>query len=225
MTSAHAAEPEAGDATERLDSAVPDTGGPAEKSTSFRDRPWVAGFRRWRRGRPFWAGVFAFFGGLEILLLPLAPLTVVVHEGIAGVSGVLMGILMMVMALSMWFSPQYRQFAGIATVLFSVASLVLSNLGGFVLGMVLGMVGGALSCAWTPNAPAAPTVGQAAPSAAGDDTDVRGAGGGTDDAGTAAGPAVPAARHGAGPAPDDTSDSAPTTAAGQHAGERQVRTS
>jgi hypothetical protein len=116
----------------------------------------VTVFRRWRHGRPFWAGVFTALSAAELMYIPSAKLTLVIHEGIAGVSAYLMGILLIVMAVTMWFAPNYRVFAGIATTLFAVASLILSNLGGFLLGMLLGIIGGALAVAWTPLASAPP---------------------------------------------------------------------
>jgi hypothetical protein len=125
--------------------------------TFHHSRP-VSAFRRWRRGRPFWAGVFTAASAAELMYIPSAKLSLIIHEGIAGVSAYLMGILLVVMAATMWFAPMYRVFAGIATLLFAVASLVLSNLGGFLLGMLLGIIGGALAVAWTPVQPTSAVV-------------------------------------------------------------------
>ncbi|MFJ4988126.1 DUF6114 domain-containing protein [Streptomyces sp. NPDC088732] len=107
-------------------------------------------FRFWRRSRPFWAGFWTLLAGLEILSIPLAPLSLMIHEGIAGVSGLLMGVFLIVLGLTMWFAPHYRTFAGIATLIFSVASLVLSNFGGFLIGFLLGVTGGAMAVSWVP---------------------------------------------------------------------------
>ncbi|MFF3562035.1 DUF6114 domain-containing protein [Streptomyces sp. NPDC002574] len=107
-------------------------------------------FRHWRRSRPFWAGFWTLLAGLEILSIPLAPLSLMIHEGIAGVSGLLMGVFLVVLGLTMWFAPHYRTFAGIATLIFSVASLVLSNFGGFLIGFLLGVAGGAMAVSWVP---------------------------------------------------------------------------
>ncbi|MDX3073574.1 DUF6114 domain-containing protein [Streptomyces sp. MI02-7b] len=107
-------------------------------------------FRLWRRSRPFWAGFWTLLAGLEILSIPLAPLSLMIHEGIAGVSGLLMGVFLIVLGLTMWFAPHYRTFAGIATLVFSVASLVLSNFGGFLIGFLLGVAGGAMAVSWVP---------------------------------------------------------------------------
>ncbi|MFD7920555.1 DUF6114 domain-containing protein [Streptomyces sp. NPDC059740] len=109
-----------------------------------------AGWRRWRRGRPFWGGLLALVAGAEILLIPLAPLDVMIHQGVAGIPSVLMGIVMVVMALAAWFAPLYRTLAGILTTLVAVAALPLSNLGGFLVGTVLGIAGGGMIFAWQP---------------------------------------------------------------------------
>ncbi|MFD3453742.1 DUF6114 domain-containing protein [Streptomyces sp. NPDC058691] len=107
-------------------------------------------FRSWRRSRPFWAGFWTLLAGLEILSIPLAPLSLMIHEGIAGVSGLLMGVFLVVLGLTMWFAPHHRTFAGIAALIFSVASLVLSNFGGFLIGFLLGVMGGAMAVSWVP---------------------------------------------------------------------------
>ncbi len=114
---------------------------------------WRVAFRGWRRSRPFWAGVWTLLAGLEILSIPLAPVSLMVHEGIAGVSGLLMGIFLAVLALTLWLAPGHRVFAGIATLVFAVASLVLSNFGGFLIGFLLGALGGAMAVSWTPDGP------------------------------------------------------------------------
>lgn len=111
------------------------------------------GFRAFRRSRPFWAGAFTILGGLEIMALPLSPVASLVLLGVAGVSSVVMGLLLVVMGLFMWFSPANRALAGVLTIVFALTSFVTSNLGGLVVGMVLGIIGGALCLAWTDGAP------------------------------------------------------------------------
>lgn len=111
---------------------------------------WQA-FARFRRGRPFWAGLFTMVGGLEILALPLSPIADLVLLGVAGISGAVIGIVLVVTGAFMWFSPPNRTLAGVLTLVFSLVSFVVSNLGGLIVGMVLGLVGGALALAWTPD--------------------------------------------------------------------------
>lgn len=45
-------------------------------------------FRNWRRSRPFWAGVFVMFGGAVIILVPPAPLPIMLELGPAAIAGV-----------------------------------------------------------------------------------------------------------------------------------------
>ncbi|MET9608439.1 DUF6114 domain-containing protein [Streptomyces sp. NPDC006512] len=109
-------------------------------------------WRRWRRGRPFWGGLFAVLAGAWICVLPLAPLKIMLQQGVAGIPSVLMGIVMIVLGITAWFSPQQRSLAGVLTTLIATAALVLSNLGGFLIGTLLGIVGGGLMFAWQPSA-------------------------------------------------------------------------
>ena len=118
--------------------------------TDTSQRPGLlARFRGWRRSRPFWAGSWTLVGALIILAIPLLPVSDVVSAAIAGANSVLVGVLILVMGLFIWFSPANRTLAGVFAMIFSVASLVLSNLGGLVVGMICGIVGGALAVAWT----------------------------------------------------------------------------
>ncbi|MFA7764953.1 DUF6114 domain-containing protein [Streptomyces sp. NRRL S-448] len=109
-------------------------------------------WRRWRRSRPFWGGLFAVLAGSWICVLPLAPLKIMLQQGVAGIPSVLMGIVMIVLGLTAWFSPPQRSLAGVLTTLIATAALILSNLGGFLIGTLLGILGGGLMFAWQPHA-------------------------------------------------------------------------
>ncbi|WEV23861.1 DUF6114 domain-containing protein [Streptomyces sp. 71268] len=111
-------------------------------------------FRRWRRGRPFWGGLITVAAGAEIAAIPLAPMKVMVLQGVTGVVSVMMGLVLVVMGLSAWFAPYYRGLAGVLAVLVAAGALVLSNLGGFFVGTIVGVVGGSLIFAWQPLPPA-----------------------------------------------------------------------
>jgi hypothetical protein len=55
------------------------------------------------------------------------------------------------------FMPQHRIFYGVIALVVAVYSLIGVNLGGFILGMLLGSVGGILTVAWMKKkAPAEP---------------------------------------------------------------------
>ncbi|MEU9082927.1 DUF6114 domain-containing protein [Streptomyces sp. NPDC048357] len=123
-----------------------------------RRRRW----QRWRRGRPFWGGLLAILAGAWICVLPLAPLKIMLQQGVAGIPSVLMGIVMIALGLTTWFAPAQRTLAGVLTTLIATAALVLSNLGGFLIGTLLGILGGGLMFAWQPYAAprAAPRAGE-----------------------------------------------------------------
>ncbi|WP_165978609.1 DUF6114 domain-containing protein, partial [Actinomadura darangshiensis] len=130
--------------------------------------PAPHGFRRWRRTRPFWGGLFAVLGGVELIAIPLAPMPLVVHQGMAGVASWLIGALLVTAGALLWFQPAQRSFYGILAVLLSLVSFVTSNFGGFLAGLLLGVVGGALGFAWSPSAgrpPGAPRERHRAPAA------------------------------------------------------------
>jgi hypothetical protein len=114
-------------------------------------------FRAWRRSRPFWAGIFLIAAGAELLLipLPLNSMGLILHIGTGGVAGILIGAVLIVAGLLLWFHPVQRMFYSIVAVLLAIAALVASNLGGFLLGTMLGIVGGSLGFAWTPLPPGA----------------------------------------------------------------------
>jgi hypothetical protein len=95
--------------------------------------------------------VFTIASGAEIILIPLAPTGVTIHQGIAGVGSWLAGALLIVSGVLMWLQPQQRSFFGVLAVLLALVSFVTSNLGGFVIGMLLGLVGGGLGFAWAPD--------------------------------------------------------------------------
>ncbi|QUQ71289.1 DUF6114 domain-containing protein [Kutzneria sp. CA-103260] len=116
-------------------------------------RAWRA-FGRWRRSRPFWAGLFLLLSGLIIIFPPFASFQLgamaLSIQTVGGLSGALIGTLLVVCALSMWLRPQFRLAAGIAALILALVALVTTNLGGFIAGTLLGMIGSALAMAWTP---------------------------------------------------------------------------
>lgn len=114
-------------------------------------------FRAWRRSRPFWGGLLLAVAGIEILVAPAAqslvlPIDLIIHAGIAGVSGTLIGLLLIGLGVLSWLQPAQNAFFGIVGLLLALVTFVTSNFGGFVIGMLLGIVGGALVFAWGPTA-------------------------------------------------------------------------
>ncbi|GAA2929515.1 hypothetical protein GCM10020221_26660 [Streptomyces thioluteus] len=71
----------------------------------------------------------------------------------AGAGSLIIGVLLIVLGLTMWFQPQSRVFAGVATILLALVSLVVSNFGAFIVGFLLALIGGALGVSWAPGRP------------------------------------------------------------------------
>ncbi|MER8013520.1 DUF6114 domain-containing protein [Streptomyces griseoluteus] len=109
-----------------------------------------AAFRDWRGRRPFWGGLLLALGGAEILLTEKASLKVVMHIGMQGLAGYLLPALMLLLGLLVLFNPAQRLFYSIVGVLVSLGSWLTSNLGGFFIGLLLGVVGSCLAFGWLP---------------------------------------------------------------------------
>ncbi|MFE5186223.1 DUF6114 domain-containing protein [Streptomyces sp. NPDC056628] len=110
-----------------------------------------AAFRRWRSGRPFWGGLLLALGGAWILLTMKASLKVVLHIGMQGLAGYLLPVLMVLLGLLTLFNPAQRLFYSITGVLVSLGTWLTSNLGGFMVGLLLGVVGSCLVFGWLPD--------------------------------------------------------------------------
>jgi Family of unknown function (DUF6114) len=108
---------------------------------------WQA-WRRWRHARPFAGGVLVVLAGAEILLTEKGPLPLIVHIGVQGVAGYLIPVVLLLCGLLLLFHPVQRTFYSVLAVLLALGSWITSNLGGFFIGMLLGLVGGWLAFAW-----------------------------------------------------------------------------
>ncbi|WP_328470091.1 DUF6114 domain-containing protein [Actinoplanes sp. NBC_00393] len=111
---------------------------------------WVR-FGRWRRGRPFWGGLLLVLSGLEMFFSANMELdNIEIHIGPQGFLSYLLPTIMLVCGALIWFTPAQRLFYGIVATLTALYSFVGLNLGGWIIGMLLGIVGGALAIAWGP---------------------------------------------------------------------------
>jgi hypothetical protein len=137
---------------------------------------WTNGrrkFRLWRHSRPFWGGLLLILAGIELFASANMDLSAIqFHLGPEGFLSYLLPVLLLACGLLVWLTPQQRAFYAIIGTLTAVYALVGLNLGGFLLGTLIGMVGGGLSFAWAPVTPAdAPPREAAAGSDAGDHTE------------------------------------------------------
>jgi hypothetical protein len=117
-------------------------------------------FRAWRGTRPFWAGLFVMLGGFPIMYFPYAHLQVghltLAMATTAGAGSLIIGVLLVVLGFSLWFQKHIRVFAGVAAILLGLVSIPVSNFGGFVVGFLLALIGGAMAVAWAPGTPPEP---------------------------------------------------------------------
>ncbi|MFI8082743.1 DUF6114 domain-containing protein [Kitasatospora sp. NPDC086009] len=127
-------------------------------------------FRNFRRSRPFYGGLLAMIAGVPIMYFPYAKLALngmtVTMATTAGAGSLIIGVLLIVLGLTAWFQPAVRFFAGIATTLLTLISIPVSNLSGFGMALLPGLIGGGLMLSWAPN-PAAPTTEAVATGAGG----------------------------------------------------------
>ncbi|MEU5303222.1 DUF6114 domain-containing protein [Streptomyces noursei] len=115
--------------------------------------PWPrrrAALRRWRRTRPFWGGLLLLLGGVELLLVPLSPLPVLISLGLGGLAALGIGLALMAAGVFLWCTPAAHHYVSINALILSVLSFAATNLGGFLVGMGLGIAGSAMGFGWTP---------------------------------------------------------------------------
>lgn len=110
-----------------------------------------ARFASWRRERPFAGGVLAVLSGLVLYFSGRLELdNFEIQLGIEGMQSTLLPVALVALGVLVLVQPQFRVFYGVITLAISVYSLLGVNLGGFGIGMVLGVVGGILAVSWLP---------------------------------------------------------------------------
>ena len=112
-------------------------------------RPRLA-FRHWRRTRPFWAGFWVLLGGILILYFPLTAIRLMFISGQVVWLAILVGVLIALCGLFLWIEPNLRRLISALAVVLGVLSLVTSDIGGFIIGLLLTLVGGSMGLAWMP---------------------------------------------------------------------------
>jgi len=124
---------------------------PAHKRKKARAEDWRAWsrFRLWRKQRPFWGSLFLMLAGILVLGGPLSLFPMVMISGGTISEGLLVGTLLVAMGLLQLLSPSHALVTGSIALVLSFAS-VLVALGGYGIGVFLGIIGSALGIAWRP---------------------------------------------------------------------------
>ncbi|MBI4939192.1 MAG: hypothetical protein HY830_00405 [Actinobacteria bacterium] len=107
-------------------------------------------FAQWRGSRPFWGGVWTIVAGVYLWGLTAAPIGVVVIQGVAGISAIVICLVYILVTLVAWTQPQLRVVTGGIVIVLALAAILLTNLGGFIVGTLMGLHGGASMIAWKP---------------------------------------------------------------------------
>jgi hypothetical protein len=98
-------------------------------------------------------------GGLPIAYFPYANLRLghltLAMATTAGAGSLIIGVLLVVLGASLWFQKHVRVFAGVAAILLALVSIPVSNLGGFLIGFLFALIGGAMAVSWAEDAPPA----------------------------------------------------------------------
>ncbi|MFC4629018.1 DUF6114 domain-containing protein [Promicromonospora alba] len=116
---------------------------------------WRRDFRPWRKQRPFVGGVLVALAGLEMLLsgpikLDQLGMNVVLQFGVEGSQATILPIALILLGILSIAQPVHRIFYGVIALAISVYSIAGVNLGGWVAGFLLGVVGGIVVVSWAP---------------------------------------------------------------------------
>ncbi|MGV3488804.1 MAG: DUF6114 domain-containing protein [Tuberibacillus sp.] len=104
-------------------------------------------YKMWRKSRPFWGATLSLLSGLIILWIPAHLYSIMLMPGNFAFIGLLFGGLIVLLSILGYFFPQFNIVFGILTIFLSVLS-IMGALGGFLIGTILGIIGGSLSLAW-----------------------------------------------------------------------------
>lgn len=106
-------------------------------------------FKIWRRTRPLVGSILIMLAGILVLWGPIALLPFALLPGSNIWAALLVGGLLFIMGLIQLLAPANALVTGAVAVVLSIISLLVAA-GGFGLGMILGIIGGAMGVAWQP---------------------------------------------------------------------------
>jgi hypothetical protein len=106
--------------------------------------------RRTLRERPVVAATLVLSSAVELGSLPLAQPTYLPLQGFQGATSVTIAAALALCAGHLWLRPQRARRGGWTAIAAGLLSFPFANLGGFLLGMVLALVGGSFAVAWVP---------------------------------------------------------------------------
>lgn len=94
--------------------------------------------------------IFILIGGAIVAIVGAVVAIALPGLGLAlAAAAIVCGLLTLIGAVMLYVNPNQRQMWGIIVIIFSILSLFFC-LGGFIVGMILGIIGGALAISWKP---------------------------------------------------------------------------
>ncbi len=120
-------------------------------------RTW---FRAFRRTRPFWGGLWTMLAGIWIIRAMNFGLGLAVTGGWSYSAGYTLGGALVLFGLVAWFAPHYKSLVGILAFAVALIAFVAANLGGYLIGTVLGILGGSMIWAWGEKKPKGGSAGR-----------------------------------------------------------------
>lgn len=105
-------------------------------------------FRAWRRTRPFWGGLWCILAGAEIVKVMSFSIGLALTGGWGYSAGYVMGGGLILFGLVGWLAPHFTSLAGVVAFLIALGAFPTANLGGYLLGSAVGVVGGSMMWAW-----------------------------------------------------------------------------
>lgn len=101
-----------------------------------------------RTTRPLLGGVLLVVGGLEIIWVDGHGGVSTMISASGGSTPTLIGAALVLLGVLAWLTPMYAVIIGLWALAVAVLSFVAANLGGYLIGSLLGILGGALVFAW-----------------------------------------------------------------------------
>src|SRR5699024_4848372 len=105
-------------------------------------------FKKWRNQRPYWGATLTLLAVFLILYIPLKLYAIARIPGSLVFIGFLFAGLTLIIGTLAYIYPQFSTVFGVITIFLSVLS-IMGALGGFIVGTILGIVGGSFLIAWS----------------------------------------------------------------------------
>jgi hypothetical protein len=106
-------------------------------------------FRAWARQRPFVGGLLTILGGIELFFSGQLDLgNIHIQMGIEGLQATIIPIVLVLLGAIAMVMPQHHVFYGVITLALALYAIIGVNLGGFLVGSLLAVIGGILIVAF-----------------------------------------------------------------------------